>query len=93
MSLANCNSRKIEIKHVPIAVYLPNRLHTMLDDLIGHLIELIANIWSADTEMRNRSLLGESEDDRQSRRFVALLCGGSILVLICAAVGWWWLHR
>jgi hypothetical protein len=57
----------------------------MLDDLIAHLIELIAHIWSADTQMRDQSLLGESEDDKQSRRFVAVLCGGAILLLICVA--------
>jgi hypothetical protein len=61
----------------------------MLDDLIAHLIELIAHIWSADTQMRE-SLLGESEGDKQSRRFVALICGGTILLLVCAVVGWWW---
>jgi hypothetical protein len=65
----------------------------MLDDLIPQLIELIASSWSADTEVRDRSLLGESEDDKQSRRFVALLCRAAILLLICVVVGWWWWYR
>jgi len=63
-----------------------------MNDLIGQLIELIGNIWSADTEMRDGSRFGESEHDKQSRRLVALVCGVSILLLICAALSWCWLH-
>jgi len=91
-SPTNCNGCVLDIEHVGIAVSRRNRVDTMLDDLIAHLIELIANIWSADTQIRDQSLLGESEDDKQSRSSVTFLCGGAIVLLICVAVGWWW-HR
>ncbi len=50
--------------------------------MIGALIELRATIWRADTEMRDNSLLGESRLDKESRRFVAWLCGGAIILLL-----------
>jgi hypothetical protein len=50
--------------------------------MIGGLIELIATIWPADSEMRDNSLLGESRLDKESRRFVAWLCGGAIVLLL-----------
>jgi hypothetical protein len=31
--------------------------------------------------------------ERQSRRFVAWLCGGIIFVLMVAGVVWWWFAR
>ena len=55
------------------------RNHDML--MIDALIELIASIWRADTELRDSSRLGESRLDRDSRRFVAWLCGGAITLL------------
>lgn len=63
--------------------------------MLGDLIELVARIWHADSAIRDRSLLGESEMDRQSRRFVAWLCGGTIALLVLAGVLWWWFteHR
>ena len=62
-----------------------------MGDLIGYLIELVARIWDADTEIRDRSILGESELERRSRRFIAWLCGGIILVLMVAGFSWWWI--
>jgi hypothetical protein len=59
--------------------------------MLGDLIELVCRIWKADSEIRDRSLLGESEFDRQSRRSVARLCGGIILLLVIVGVLWWWL--
>jgi hypothetical protein len=59
--------------------------------MLGHLIELIARIWEADSEIRDRSLLGESELDKQSRRGVAWICGGAIALVIIAAILWAWL--
>lgn len=59
-------------------------------NFLGDLIELVARIWHTDSQMRDRSLFGESELDKQSRRFVARLCGGTILVLILAGIAWWW---
>ena len=58
--------------------------------MLGELIELVARIWEADSEIRDRSLLGESELDKRSRRSVAWLCGGAIALLVLAGVLWWW---
>jgi len=52
--------------------------------------ELIARIWHADSEIRDRSVLGDSELERRSRRFVAWLCGGTIALLVLAGITWWW---
>jgi hypothetical protein len=41
--------------------------------MLSEFIELIARIWKADSEMRDRSLLGESEFDKEARRSVACL--------------------
>jgi hypothetical protein len=61
--------------------------------MIGELIELVAHIWHADSEIRDRSLLGESELDRRSRRSVAWLCSGMIVLLVLAGIAWWWFTR
>ena len=59
--------------------------------LLEALIELIVSLWQADSEIRDRSLLGESEFDKKSRRFVRWLCGGTIALLVLAGLAWWWL--
>jgi hypothetical protein len=64
-----------------------------MGDFLGQLIELVAQIWETDTEIRNRSVLGESELERRSRRFVAWLCGGTIAALVLAGFAWWWFTR
>jgi len=51
-------------------------------------IEWIARIWTTDTEIRDQNALGESDFDRKGRRIVALICGGSIIIVILAAVLW-----
>ena len=56
--------------------------------MLGSLIDLIARIWEADSEIRDRSLLGESELEKQSRRSVAWICGGAIALLLIAAILW-----
>ena len=58
--------------------------------MIGPLIELIARIWEADSEIRDRSVLGESELDKQSRRTVAWICGGAMAILFIAWALWVW---
>ena len=58
--------------------------------MLEALIELVARLWHADSELRDRSLFGESEMDRRSRRSVAWLCGGAIALLILASLAWWW---
>lgn len=41
--------------------------------------------------MRESSTVGESEMDRRSRRWVAMICGGLIGILTAAAIAWAWL--
>jgi hypothetical protein len=53
---------------------------------LGNLIELVARIWQANSQMRDRSLFGESELDRPGRRFVAWLCGRAIVLLMLAGL-------
>ena len=61
--------------------------------MLDELIELVARIWHADSEIRDRSLMGESESDKASRRFVRWLCGGTIALLVVAGIAWWWFTR
>jgi len=70
-------------------------LTTDIPVMLGDLIELVARIWHADSEVRDRSLLGESEFDKRSRRSVAWLCGGTIALMVLAGIAWWWfsIHR
>jgi hypothetical protein len=57
-----------------------------MGDFIVHLIELVAEIWHTDSKIRHRSLFGESKMERQSGRFIALLCGGFIALLVIAGM-------
>lgn len=59
--------------------------------LLQGLVELIVAIWRADSEMRESSIVGESEMDRQSRRLMAWLCGGAVVLVVMAGVLWQWL--
>ena len=61
--------------------------------MLGNLIELVARIWHADSEIRDRSLLGESELDKRTRRSVAWLCGSAIVLLVLAGMAWWWFTK
>jgi hypothetical protein len=62
-------------------------------NLLGALIELVARIWHTDSQMRDRSLFGESEMEKKSRRTVAWICGGTIFLLLAAGIVWRWLIR
>jgi hypothetical protein len=64
-----------------------------MGDFIGRLIEFVARIWHADSEIRDQSTLGESEMERRARRSVAWLCGGAIVLLVIGGILWWWLTR
>jgi hypothetical protein len=64
-----------------------------MGDLIAQLLELVAIIWEADSNLRDRSVLGESGLERESRRSVAWLCGGAIVLLLLAGFSWWWFTR
>ncbi|HEY2574565.1 MAG TPA: hypothetical protein VGH65_10855 [Verrucomicrobiaceae bacterium] len=59
--------------------------------MIDSLIDLISAIWRADTDLREGSLLGQSELDKESGRFVAWLSGGLITLLTIAGILWWWI--
>jgi MoxR-like ATPase len=59
--------------------------------VLAELIELVARIWQADSEIRESSVVGESEMDRRSRRFVSWVCGTIIALLVLVGVAWWWL--
>lgn len=59
--------------------------------MIEGLIELVVSIWRGDTEMRENSLVGQSELDRKSSRMVAWICGGLISLLGGAWIAWAWL--
>jgi hypothetical protein len=39
-----------------------------MGDFIGQLIELVAEVWRADSRIRDRSILGESGLEGKSRR-------------------------
>jgi hypothetical protein len=61
--------------------------------MLEELIELVARIWYTDSQIRNRSALGNSKLERQSRRLVGWLCGGAIGLLVLAWIVWWWFSR
>jgi hypothetical protein len=61
--------------------------------MLEELIELVARIWYTDFQIRNRSVLGDSKLERQSRRLVGWLCGGAIGLLVLAGIVWWWFSQ
>ncbi len=64
-----------------------------MGSLVESLIELVAGIWRADSELRDNSVFGQSEEDRQNRKWVGWLCGGLILVVVIAGVVWCWFSQ
>jgi hypothetical protein len=58
--------------------------------MIDGLIEVVIRIWRADTEMRESSVVGESDMDRTSRKMVAWICGGLISLLVVGGLIWVW---
>lgn len=67
-----------------------------MGNFIAHLIEFVARIWHTDSEMRDRSAMtAGSQFDRDSRRFVAWLCCGIIVLLLISSLLWGWrpFHR
>jgi hypothetical protein len=63
----------------------------LMDYLLELLIQLVAIVWRADSEIRDRSLLGESEMEKRARRTIARCCVGLIALLVIAWLVWWWL--
>lgn len=61
----------------------------MFLDFIFELIGLVLNLWAADSGVRDRTILGESEAEKSSRRFVAMTCWVALGVLgALAALVW-----
>jgi hypothetical protein len=59
--------------------------------MIDGIIEMILQIWRADSNMREGSVVGESRMDRSSRHYVALICGSLIAVISVIGCVIWWL--
>jgi hypothetical protein len=65
-----------------------------MGEFIGMLIEFVARIWHADAQIRGQSpMTSGSQFDRESRRFVAWLCGGIIVLLLILGLAVWWFTR
>lgn len=52
------------------------------------LIELIARIWCADSELRNRSIFGESKMEQDARKMWAWIFAGGLVLLVVAWLIW-----
>ena len=62
-----------------------------MEDLVLGLIQWVVDVWRGDNQIRDRSLLGESDMERNARRGVAWFCGGVALLLVAGWVWWrWW---
>lgn len=55
---------------------------------IEMLIELIAMIWCADNELRNRNIFGESKMERDARKLWAWIFTGGLVLLVVAWLIW-----
>ena len=60
------------------------------NDLLSGLIEFVSALWKADSDLRDSSLVGESQMDRRSRRWVSVVCGTLISLLVVAGIAWVW---
>jgi len=61
-----------------------------MDNILGYIVEFVAEIWEADTRIRDGSSLGESEFERSGRRTVAWICGTIIVILVAAMLFFAW---
>ena len=60
-----------------------------MGDFLGDLLQAIVRIWRTDSEMRDSSAMtAGSEFDKQSRRFVARICIGAIVLVLIVALLW-----
>jgi hypothetical protein len=59
--------------------------------MLAELIAFVAGLWKADSEMRDSSIVGESELDRHSRRWVSIICGTLLALLVIGGLAWAWL--
>lgn len=56
--------------------------------MLDGVIELVSTLWNADRQIRDSSMVGESEMDRRSRRWVSIMCGTVITLLVLAGIIW-----
>ena len=62
-----------------------------MEHLVSVLIDFVVDLWRGDREIRDGSLLGESEMERSARRGEAWFCGGLLLLFVVGCVWWrWW---
>lgn len=64
-----------------------------MGNLIEMLVDFVAQIWSADSGLRDSSIPGESREERKDRRIVGWICGSTIVLMIVASLIWWWLAQ
>jgi len=53
------------------------------------LIDLVASIWRADSDIRDNSILGESRMEKHDRRIIGWICGLVIILLIIGGMLFW----
>jgi hypothetical protein len=61
-----------------------------MGNLIAMLVDVVASIWQADSDLRDNSVFGESPMERKDRKFVGWICGSVIVLLIVGGFIWWW---
>ena len=61
-----------------------------MGSLIEMLVDFVASVWQADSDVRDNSVLGESAMERKDRRVVGWICGSVIVLLIVGGLIWWW---
>lgn len=57
--------------------------------MLHELLQLISIVYDKDREMREGSLLGQSELDRSAGRYVAWICSGLLVLILAGALVWW----
>ncbi|MEK7953746.1 hypothetical protein [Luteolibacter soli] len=62
-----------------------------IEFIVEGVFELVSLVWDAASEVRESSIVGESEMDRQSRRLLAWICGGVVSLVVLGVVLWQWL--
>lgn len=58
--------------------------------MIHELIDLIDAFRKGYEDFQDRSIMGQSEMDRQSRGLVRAVCGVLIAMLLLGSGVWWW---
>jgi hypothetical protein len=61
--------------------------------VIQELTDLIDGLRKSYEDFQDRSVMGQSEMDRQSRRLVRMICVVLIALLLLGSGVWWWFFR